>query len=130
MKKLIMLGTIVFAIALSSCINTNKEDMTQIKHKTIQVEDCKIFYRETGDPQKPTLLLLHGFPSSSHMFRELMPELTDEFHLIVPDFPAFGQTELLSREEFTYSFNHLARIIDKFYGGYRIDEVRHVCLRL
>ena len=114
MKKLIMLGTIVFAIALSSCTNKNKEDMTQIKYKTIQVEDCKIFYRETGDPQKPTLLLLHGFPSSSHMFRELMPELAADYHLVAPDFPGFGQTESPDRTEFDYTFDHLAKIIDRF----------------
>lgn len=114
MKKLIMLGTIVFAIALSSCTNKNKEDMTQIKYKTIQVEDCKIFYRETGDPQKPTLLLLHGFPSSSHMFRELMPELAADYHLVAPDFPGFGQTESPDRTEFDYTFDHLAKVIDRF----------------
>ena len=85
-----------------------------ITYKKIQVEDCKVFYREAGNPEKPTILLLHGFPSASHMFRELMPELADEFHLIAPDFPSFGQTESPSREEFTYSFDHLAKIVDKF----------------
>lgn len=67
-----------------------------------------------GNPEKPTILLLHGFPSSSHMYRELMPELADEYHLIAPDFPAFGQTDSPDREHFTYSFYHLARIVDKF----------------
>ena len=86
----------------------------EMKYSKIQVEDCRVFYRETGNPEKPTILLLHGFPSSSHMFRELMLELADDFHLIAPDFPAFGQTESPSREEFTYSFDHLARIVDKF----------------
>ena len=85
-----------------------------MKYDKIQVEDCRVFYREAGNPENPTILLLHGFPSSSHMLRELMPELADEYHLIAPDFPAFGQTESPSREEFTYSFDHLARIIDKF----------------
>ena len=77
--------------------NENKEDMTQITYHKVQVEDCKVFYREAGNPEKPAILLLHGFPSSSHMFRELMPELADEFHLIAPDFPSFGQTESPSR---------------------------------
>ena len=85
-----------------------------MKYNQIQVEDCRVFYREAGNPEKPTVLLLHGFPSGSHMFRELMPELADDFHLIAPDLPAFGQTESPSREEFTYSFDHLARIVDKF----------------
>ena len=85
-----------------------------MKYNKIQVEDCRVFYREAGSTEKPTILLLHGFPSSSHMFRELMPELADDFHLIAPEFPAFGQTESPSREEFTYSLDHLAHIVDKF----------------
>ena len=90
---------------------TNNNEM---KYSKIQVENCRVFYREAGNPEKPTILLLHGFPSSSHMFRELMPELADEYHLIAPDFPAFGQTDSPDREHFTYSFYHLARIVDKF----------------
>ena len=82
-------------------------------HK-IKVEDCNVFYREAGSSEDPAVLLLHGFPSASHMFRELMPLLADKFHLIAPDFPSFGQTESPSREEFEYSFDHLARIVDKF----------------
>ena len=88
--------------------------MTQITYNRIQVEDCNVFYREVGLKDKPAILLLHGFPSSSHMFRELIPALADEFHLIAPDFPSFGQTESPSREEFEYSFDHLAKIVDKF----------------
>ena len=119
----------------------NKENMALITYHKIQVEDCNVFYRETGNPENPTILLLHGFPSASHMFRELMPELADEFHLIAPDLPSFGQTESPSREEFEYSFDHLAKIVDKFteaigltrfamyvfdYGapiGYRLEPV-------
>ena len=120
MKQIII--TIAALMTLLSCggqkekevTNKNKGNMTQITYHKIQVEDCKVFYREAGNPEKPTILLLHGFPSASHMFRELMPELADEFHLIAPDFPSFGQTESPSREEFTYSFDHLAKIVDKF----------------
>jgi len=79
--------------------NENKEDMTQITYNKIQVDNCKVFYREAGNPENPTVLLLHGFPSSSHMFRELMPELADEFHLIAPDFPSYGQTDHPSRSQ-------------------------------
>ena len=98
-----------------------KTNESMVTYHRVQVEDCKgqsvrtvVFYREAGNPENPTILLLHGFPSSSHMFRELMPELADEFHLIAPDFPSFGQTESPSREEFEYSFDHLAKIVDKF----------------
>jgi len=120
MKKAII--AITALMALLSCggqkekevTNKNKGDMTQITYHKVQVEDCKVFYREAGNPEKPAILLLHGFPSSSHMFRDLMPELADEYHLIAPDFPSFGQTESPSREEFEYSFDHLAKIVDKF----------------
>ena len=109
--------SIILAFLLTVCTSfaqQTKNNNNMITYKKIQVEDCNVFYREAGNPEKPTILLLHGFPSASHMFRELMPELADEFHLIAPDFPSFGQTESPSREEFTYSFDHLAKIVDKF----------------
>ena len=80
----------------------------------IQVKDCNIFYREAGNPENPTILLLHGFPSATHMFRELMPELADKYHLIAPDMPSFGQTECPSREHQAYTFDYLARVMDAF----------------
>ena len=112
MKRLALFA-LAATLVLVGC-GKKKEDMTQIKYKTVQVEDCKVFYREAGDPQKPTILLLHGFPSSSAMFRDLMPELSADYHLVAPDFPGFGQTESPSREEFEYTFDHLAKIVDKF----------------
>lgn len=85
--KQIIIAIIALLPLLSSCgqkekevTNENNKDMTQIMYHKIQVEDCKVFYREAGNPENPTILLLHGFPSSSHMFRELMSELADEFH--------------------------------------------------
>jgi len=85
-----------------------------IQYKKAEIDGIDIFYRESGDVKKPTLLLLHGFPSSSHMFRELMPMLSDEFHLVAPDLPGFGQTDLPSRDEFEYTFANLANVIGKF----------------
>ena len=117
MKKVFLLGTLVCALGMMTlvgCAEKKNDEMTQIKYKTIQVEDCKVFYREAGDPGKPTLLLLHGFPSSSAMFRELMPELSLDYHLVAPDFPGFGQTESPDRTEFEYTFDHLAKIVDRF----------------
>ena len=72
---------------------TDENEKNMITYHKIQVEDCQVFYCEAGSAEKPAILLLHGFPSSSHMYRELMPELADEYHLIAPDFPSFGQTE-------------------------------------
>lgn len=83
-------------------------------HKTIEIDGLDIFYREAGDPSKPTILLLHGFPTSSHMFRNLITALSDEFHLIAPDYPGFGASSMPLVDEFEYSFDRLADIVTKF----------------
>ena len=84
-----------------------------IMHKTIEIDGLDIFYREAGNPNAPTLLLLHGFPTSSHMFRHLIPILADEFHLIAPDYPGFGASSMPNIDEFDYSFDKLADIVEK-----------------
>lgn len=116
----IIFSLTLFAFALANAQTNNSN--TMMKYQKVQVEDCNVFYREAGSTDKPTLLLLHGFPSSSAMFRELMPELADRYHLIAPDFPSFGQTESPDREHFTYSFDHLARIIEKFTETIGLDK--------
>lgn len=84
-----------------------------LMHKTIEIDGLDIFYREAGSPNAPTILLLHGFPTSSHMFRNLISALADEFHLIAPDYPGFGASSMPKVEEFEYSFDKLADIIEK-----------------
>ena len=91
--------------------------MTQIistEHKFIKIDGLELFYREAGSKNSPTLLLLHGFPTSSHMFRNLIPALADKFHLIAPDYPGFGASAMPLVNEFEYSFDNLANIIEKF----------------
>ena len=88
--------------------------MPPITYRTGEVDDVKIFYREAGPPDAPALLLLHGFPSASHMFRDLIPLLADRFHLVAPDLPGFGQSDMPSRDDFTYTFDNLATRIDRF----------------
>jgi pimeloyl-ACP methyl ester carboxylesterase len=89
--------------------------MTKIKNQTITVDGQTVFYREAGDKENaPTILLLHGFPTSSHMFRNLIPALADKFHLVAPDYPGFGYSSMPSAEKFEYTFDHLAEIVDKF----------------
>ncbi|WAS96799.1 alpha/beta fold hydrolase [Nannocystis punicea] len=88
--------------------------MTAISYRTVDVDGLKIFYRETGAADAPALLLLHGFPSASHMFRDLMPRLADRFRVVAPDLPGFGQSDMPARGSFTYSFDRIAEVIDRF----------------
>lgn len=86
----------------------------RVHYRTVSVDGVNIFYREAGPKDAPTILLLHGFPTSSHMFRNLIDDLSDTYHVIAPDYPGFGQSDMPSVDEFEYSFDNLARIIDGF----------------
>jgi pimeloyl-ACP methyl ester carboxylesterase len=88
--------------------------MQTTHYRAADVNGLKISYRETGRTDAPTLLLLHGFPTAGHMFRDLIPLLADRFHLVAPDLPGFGQSDLPSRDTFKYSFENLAGVIDRF----------------
>lgn len=85
-----------------------------IKYQTTRVNGLNIFYREAGKKDSPTLLLLHGFPTASHMFRNLIPILAEDYHVVAPDFPGFGQTDLPDHKQFSYTFANLADVIGKF----------------
>ena len=87
---------------------------TTALYKTVPVEGLSVFYREAGSRNAPTLLLLHGFPTSSHMFRDLIPMLAGHFHLIAPDFPGFGQSDMPAREAYSYTFANIANTISGF----------------
>ena len=83
-------------------------------YKTVTVDGLEIFYREAGPKDAPTILLLHGFPTSSHMFRDLIPALSDQFHLVAPDYPGFGNSSMPTVDEFDYTFDNLARVMEGF----------------
>ena len=83
-------------------------------YKTIKVSGLDIFYREAGPANAPAILLLHGFPTSSHMFRNLIPALADKYHVIAPDYPGYGHSSMPSVDEFKYTFDNLADVIDSF----------------
>jgi pimeloyl-ACP methyl ester carboxylesterase len=84
--------------------------MTTYHHTNIRGR--KLFYRETGSKEAPTIVLLHGFPSSSHMFRDLIPQLSDKFHVVAPDYVGFGYSDAPSVQEFEYTFDNLATQIE------------------
>ena len=88
--------------------------MNTIRYRYADVDGFRLFYREAGRVGAPKLLLLHGFPSSSHMFRDLMPLLADRFHLVAPDLPGFGRSDMPAHDRFEYSFERLAAIVDRF----------------
>ena len=88
--------------------------MKMVTYQKVDVDGIMVFYREAGPNDAPTILLLHGFPTASHMFRDLIPQLADRFHLVAPDLPAFGQSDMPARGTFTYTFDNIANVIDRF----------------
>lgn len=91
-------------------------------YHTIEVEGLNIFYREAGAKEHPTIVLLHGFPSSSHMYRDLMNKLSAQFHVIAPDYPGFGNSDTPPIAQFEYSFDHLSGVIESFLQKLRLDR--------
>jgi pimeloyl-ACP methyl ester carboxylesterase len=96
--------------------------MTAVKYRSVAVDGLKIFYRQAGAANAPALLLLHGFPSASHMFRDLIPLLADRFHIIAPDLPGFGQSDMPARGKFKYTFDNIAGVIDRFTEVVGLDR--------
>src|ERR1700760_2221026 len=95
-------------------VDTPVRTQNPVHYKTVRVNNVDIFYREAGPAAAPTILLLHGFPTSSHMFRNLIPELTAKYHVIAPDLPAFGFSDAPDQKKFAYTFESLADTIDRF----------------
>lgn len=92
------------------------------KYQYAAVDGANVFYREAGSKIAPTILLLHGFPTSSHMFRKLIPALSDRYHVVAPDLPGFGFSDAPDRKGFRYTFEHLAQIIDRFTQAIGLDH--------
>ena len=90
------------------------DTLRKTRHRFVDVDGLKIFYREAGADTSPPLLLLHGFPTSSHMFRDLIPVLVDCCHIVAPDLPGFGFSAAPDRAQFRYTFDHLASVIERF----------------
>ncbi len=96
--------------------------MNRTSYKTAEVETVRIFYREAGSRSRPTIVLLHGFPSSSHMFRDIIPELSDEYHVIAADMPGYGYSDQPSTDQFAYTFDHIAEVMDQFLDSIGVTK--------
>ncbi len=115
-----------------------KTPLPQVFYRTVKIDGLDIFYREAGPKDAPTVLLLHGFPTSSHMFRELIPALADKYHVVAPDYPGYGSSSMPSVDEFEYTFDNLANVVEKFtesvglkkYSIYLMDYGAPVGFRL
>jgi pimeloyl-ACP methyl ester carboxylesterase len=98
------------------------EKRRRIRYRFVYVDGLKIFCREAGADASPALLLLHGFPTSSHMFRDLIPALADDYHVVAPDLPGFGFSDAPDRAKFKYTFDHLTDVIDRFTTVERLSR--------
>src|SRR5438067_1063680 len=94
--------------------------MTPVSYRTVLVDGIKVFYREAGEQHARTLVLLHGFPSSSHMFRNLLPALAEHFHVVAPDYPGYGYSDSPSVEQFAYTFDHLEEVVEKVLDALKL----------
>jgi pimeloyl-ACP methyl ester carboxylesterase len=110
----IVMSTSLIGRAQTASTSSNEHAVT---YNTLKIDKVEIFYREAGDPNRPTILLLHGFPTSSHMFRNLIPLLADKYHVVAPDYPGFGYSSAPSVSEFTYTFDQLTNVIDRFVAA-------------
>jgi pimeloyl-ACP methyl ester carboxylesterase len=99
---------------MNKLVSNQKVDNTSALHKMVTVDGLSIFYREAGDPANPKIVLLHGFPSSSHQYRNLMSALADHFHVVAPDYPGFGNSDLPNPDKFNYTFDRLSEVIEDF----------------
>jgi pimeloyl-ACP methyl ester carboxylesterase len=99
------------------------KDETVARFKTINIDGLEIFYREAGDPSKPTILFLHGFPSSSHMYRDIMNTLSYNYHVVAPDYPGFGLSSAPTIKEYTYTFDNLSLTIDHFIDALGLKDL-------
>ena len=110
---------VITLLAITACAfgptrSVSAQQPVKVFHKSVKVGDLDVFYREAGPKDAPAILLLHGFPTSSQMFRNLIPALADKYRVIAPDYPGYGHSSMPSRDKFAYTFDNLAKVIDEF----------------
>jgi pimeloyl-ACP methyl ester carboxylesterase len=120
-RRLIIYISLIMSLAMTSAAQRKENQIkdhhmgtTSIHYRTVRVNNLNIFYREAGDPSAPAILLLHGYPTSSHMFRDLIPQLKDKYHVIAPDLPGFGNSDAPGHQDFSYTFDNLAETMQGF----------------
>jgi pimeloyl-ACP methyl ester carboxylesterase len=114
---LLKLAILVFVLATTSSMEAQKKDRVmneQVFYRTIEVDGLSIFYREAGPKDAPTILLLHGLPSSSRMFQPLLTRLADNYHLVAPDYPGYGHSDWPDPKQFDYTFDHISSVMNGF----------------
>jgi pimeloyl-ACP methyl ester carboxylesterase len=120
--KLNIKTTALLILVMVGLVTTETLAQSQVLHKTVEVNGVEIFYRAAGKKDAPTILLLHGYPTSSHMFRNLMADLADDYHLLAPDYPGFGNSEQPPMKDFDYSFDNMAIIVEGFLEKMNVEK--------
>jgi len=113
---------IAIALLVATSSLASASDVPRVLHRTIEIDSQSIFYREAGPVDAPTILLLHGFPTSSHMFRDLIPALAENYHVIAPDYPGYGNSSMPAVDEFDYSFDNFAQLVGQLVERLKIDH--------
>ena len=121
---IITLSIVLFSFSLlgQTTAKNNKTNTNNLKYKTTTVDGVTIAYREAGNTNNPTIVLLHGFPASSYQYRKVLNQLADEYHLIAPDYPGFGNSDFPDPENYTYTFDNIATTINSFLEQQHIDS--------
>jgi pimeloyl-ACP methyl ester carboxylesterase len=121
-KQNLIKRLIPFIIVMIGLVSLETLAHGKVLNKTVDVNGVEVFYREAGNKDAPTILLLHGYPTSSHMFRNLMADLADDYHLLAPDYPGFGNSEQPPMSEFDYSFDNMAVIVEGFLEKMNVEK--------
>ncbi len=119
-KSIVSLLLTAGSLALPGMLRA--ENAPEVTYHTVKVDGLNLFYREAGQPTRPTIVLLHGFPSSSHMYRNLIPKLAGKYHVIAPDYPGFGYSDQPAPAEFAYTFDHLAAVTDDLLNTLKLEK--------
>ncbi len=118
----LLLSTFLLAVISTQAFAQRQMEIPSVHYRSATIDGLNVAYREAGKADLPTVVLLHGFPTSSHMFRNLIPQLADRYHVIAPDYPGFGNSDAPSHDEYEYSFDNLAKVVDQLLTQLQINR--------